>query len=571
VKLLFLQFVLSICFLSDTMGLFATEWTMASGHIGRRGILKLNSPALAVSLGEVRPSYLSNPDRIAMSSGWAQNHEYTFGLPDQSLLDLVSGSLVSGVAISGDLIFLGTDDEAFVCIDQIQKKVIWKMDLKTQVISDPLLRGSYVYVGGMDGKLRALNAKNGSVEWETDFQAPLHSSPMSFDAYLFQSDRLGHLSAFSFPEHRALWSTTLPSGVIGTPLGYGGRLYLATEAGHLFCFDAREGTSLWQKSLNGGVRGGMAVHPATTDNSAWVVVGTDRGQLHWFSLDGVEWGASPLQLDSEILTPVVGGDMMMVPSLKSLYQIDPFHGEILMSFAVPTGEWCRAPVFDGQQLWLHSVLRQNDKIRNGSDYGFTFGLNKDEDSPLVKLKFTDDFKIDGVFDENSYGNSQWQKLSWHHEGAPILVTDRYSVSYNKDCFFLALEIPKRPLGQQGKELHSWFVSLRASGNEIDKCLSYADSDSLKKGAEPWLILETQQKAFSSKENVESRFSIPKTWRELLKRKDVSFYLRVGVVCEQQLKDDRLVIKCTHLANPEKVEPEDAYIPLQFLEEPATEK
>ena len=477
-------------------------WGMASGQPRRLGFFNKGESGYEIHLSEVRPSHMRESDRLASGSGWSMAGNYHFGLSDPKSLGLFSGKVTSGVLMHGDRLFFGVDENLFYCISEGDHKVIWSFDLKSECRGEPLARGELVYVPSMDGHLRALSLENGALIWEIDFDAPLLASPAIIWGKLVQVDSQGHLSAFDIKnDHKELWSIKLPAGVTGTPVGYAARVFVGTVEGHLFCFDAGTGKPHWQKSLNGAIVSGMALHPATEHSPSWLAVGTALGQLHWMSLAGEEWSASPLVLDSSLLTPAVGGGALYVPSEKIFYQIDPYHGTRVAEFLLPQGVFFRSPIFDGQAIWVHSIIEKKGAPKDGASYKFSLRPSSlGSKSKVSVLSTFEDVDIDGDFKESFY-EKPWFKINWHANDVKTEMASGLFVASSATELLLALKTPIQKLGRGRREKYQWNMSLWSAGNvqlRVSGNVGQVVARSVKASTEPIPLKVIWQKTQSAK-------------------------------------------------------------------------
>jgi hypothetical protein len=190
-------------------------------------------------------------------------------------------------------------------------------------------------------------------------------------------------------------------------------------------------------------------------------------------MGGTEWGASPLQLDSKVMGVVVGGGQLYVSTLRSFYQIDPYHGQKQVEFLLPQGEFSRSPIFDGENLWLHSVIKEKGEVvEDGADYGFALKLNGSplkgkgkKQFPLSDLSM-DKISVDGRLKE-WLGPVHWERIHRHSNGVVAALPSRFAMVQNGDGMAVALETPIQKLGWKRREKRTWRLQLHMLGNGID--------------------------------------------------------------------------------------------------------
>src|SRR5205823_2383363 len=71
----------------------------------------------------------------------------------------------SSPAISGGIVYVGSDDTNVYAFNASNGSLVWKFKTGGMVDSSPAVVDGVVYVGSNDGKVYALNASNGTKKW----------------------------------------------------------------------------------------------------------------------------------------------------------------------------------------------------------------------------------------------------------------------------------------------------------------------------------------------------------------------------------------------------------------------
>ena len=130
----------------------------------------------------------------------------------------------------------------------IVKEPVWKTDLETAVVSDPLLADGALYVGTIDGKMFKLDATTGNILWTYEGEDKVKSiwtKPAIIDTVLFFATEDGYIYALDTDTGKSVWnapmvtdSQIVASGVImGQTIGFG------TLDGNLIIVDKDQVTS----------------------------------------------------------------------------------------------------------------------------------------------------------------------------------------------------------------------------------------------------------------------------------------------------------------------------------------
>ncbi len=121
---------------------------------------------------------------------------------------------IDGAAVATEkLVFFGSQDDFFYCLDKETGKEIWKHKTKGRIESGGLVDGSFVYFASCDGSLYCLNQSDGKQHWR------------------FDADR------------KADGSKT---HMYSVPVLYQGAVCFAAGEGQAYAVDRRKGTLVWK-------------------------------------------------------------------------------------------------------------------------------------------------------------------------------------------------------------------------------------------------------------------------------------------------------------------------------------
>ena len=111
---------------------------------------------------------------------------------------------------------------------------LWKVDLGTAVVADPVIKNGVIFVGTIDGSLHAVSIEERKISWTFrggDEAASIWGAPLVTEEAIFYGDEGGNLFAVSPRNGSALWPSPY---TVGASLVAGG---VETEDGVLFVTD----------------------------------------------------------------------------------------------------------------------------------------------------------------------------------------------------------------------------------------------------------------------------------------------------------------------------------------------
>ena len=175
---------------------------------------------------------------------------------------LARGQISSGVATDGERVVVGTT-KGTVLAYTAQGKLLWRVEVSSEVLSAPSLENGLVLVRSADSRVHALDINDGSKKWEHQASTP----PLILRAAPTVS-RMTDMAIVGFPGGKLLaldlgsgnlrWEAVMsaPKGdnelerladVTGTPLVLGTAVCAAAFQGQVGCFDSKRGAPLWTR------------------------------------------------------------------------------------------------------------------------------------------------------------------------------------------------------------------------------------------------------------------------------------------------------------------------------------
>ncbi len=278
---------------------------------------------------------------VANSTGYvvALKKENTSRWTDQVVWQTkFSTPIVSGPAIHGDKLIIGTAKGRVIVLSTKDGGILWQTQLSSEVMSHAVIAEQKIFTRTVDGKLYALNINTGAVVWVAEHQMPSLSlrgaPPVVYDeGSLYVGWESGSIQAFSAKSGGLLWETrvAVPKGRTDLErmvdvqsslvmkqnrliaMGFHGKLvsinpangnfffvkeisgyrdfavddstiYVADDTDVIYAFDLLSGSQLWkQEAFKSRLVGDLTLY----DGELLVVDGW--GYLHWLnSIQGTE-------------------------------------------------------------------------------------------------------------------------------------------------------------------------------------------------------------------------------------------------------------------------------------------
>lgn len=275
------------------------------------------------------------------ASAFSGNEKWSFK-PDSPV--------TSGVAVSGNNIFFGTETGRFYALNKNTGRPIWDYKAENTIYGVPSVIGNNVVFAIGSGEIICLAISDGSYRWSAggiggrDTRGRRVNDGLSDGTatggglvYVSKDDRKVH--AFSANDGRTAWTyTTGDQGVRVAPTYSDGLLFVGEYDGIFSILDAKSG-----KRLNGGGAGG-AINTPTVKNgnvyfSAW------DGSVNAVQIKGVEplWNVN---VHDTITTQpeVAEGKIIVGTGRGAVIALDERTGRTLWRFNTNSGNISAKPI-----------------------------------------------------------------------------------------------------------------------------------------------------------------------------------------------------------------------------------
>ncbi len=211
--------------------------------------------------------------------------------------------------------------------------------------------GNEIYFGTQTNKLISLNRDTGTVRWQTDLANAqgIYGSPLVVNDTVYVATYSGRIFAVS-TAGVLKWSSPpaevkLPDAVISGLAFSDGQLYYGSTDGKVYALDAGSGGPVWNfetgdKIWATPVIENGVVYIGSFDNKFYALAAGDGREIWQFEAEGVF-----------IAAPVIAGENVIVGSLdRNIYALDKTTGTFKWQFKGEKWFW-GSPILDGDRLY----------------------------------------------------------------------------------------------------------------------------------------------------------------------------------------------------------------------------
>ncbi|MBP6345627.1 outer membrane protein assembly factor BamB [Neisseriaceae bacterium CLB008] len=263
--------------------------------------------------------------------------------------------LVAGVAVAGDLVFVGSASGDLVAYNMSTKAEAWRTNLTSVLSEAPLMLQSVLVVKTKDGRLTGFNPMTGDIGWSfVGAQSGLQvrgtgsMTPMDERHFLVGQDsgvlQLVDAGAgapvfeapISFP--RGATDFDRVTEVLSRPIMDGPQICAAAFQGYVTCYDMRNWQVMWSKPLSSSK--GIEVY------GDLVVVSEDNGVVSAFNrADGESVWQNDSLKNRRISAPILLKNGLVVVDFEGYAHImDPLSGAFIGRTKLPVGALTAQPL-----------------------------------------------------------------------------------------------------------------------------------------------------------------------------------------------------------------------------------
>jgi len=343
------------------------------------------------------------------------------------------GSVVSSPAVTGDTVYVGSNDNHLYAINAATGTQKWKFKTGSRVTSSPAVSGGVVYVASYDGNLYAVDAASGQSKWkfasegERRFAAKhLHgvepaaetmpdpfdsylSSPAVWDGTVYFGSGDGNVYAVDATSGALRWKFHTGDVVHASPALSGGTLYIGSWDSYFYALDAATGKEKWRFKTGEdpdihnqvGIQSSAAIADGVVyfgcRDSNLYAVDAQTGQKRWAYSNRGSWViASPA---------VYGGKVYFATSdTGRLAALDTRTGSLAFSLDFKHWPMFSSPAISGGRLYIGSHqgrLIAVDLASNTPAWIFVTEASRQNGPALTKPDGTPNYEAafaDGFYD-----------------------------------------------------------------------------------------------------------------------------------------------------------------------------
>ncbi|MGJ0624215.1 outer membrane protein assembly factor BamB [Xenorhabdus bovienii] len=291
---------------------------------------------------------------------WATDLSEKAGFLSSRLPALLSG----GLTVSGERLYVGTEQAKVIALDTTNGKVEWESGVAGEALSRPVVSDGLVLIHTGNGLLQALNETNGSAVWSVNMDTPSlsvrgESAPaVAYGAAIVGGDN-GRISAVLMSQGQLIWQQRIAqmtgSTEIGrlndvdmTPVISNNIIYAIAYNGNLVAMDMRSGQLIWKRDI------GSVNEMVVTDDHIFIVDQNDR-ILSLRKSDGVTlWTQSDL-LHRNLTAPEMYNGYLVVGDAEGyLHWLNMADGKFVAQHKVDGSGLLSRPVVAGDKLMVQA-------------------------------------------------------------------------------------------------------------------------------------------------------------------------------------------------------------------------
>ncbi|MGJ0626763.1 outer membrane protein assembly factor BamB [Xenorhabdus bovienii] len=291
---------------------------------------------------------------------WATDLSEKAGFLSSRLPALLSG----GLTVSGERLYVGTEQAKVIALDTTNGKVEWESSVAGEALSRPVVSDGLVLIHTGNGLLQALNETNGSAVWSVNMDTPSlsvrgESAPaVAYGAAIVGGDN-GRISAVLMSQGQLIWQQRIAQMTGSTEIGHlndvdmtpvisNNIIYAIAYNGNLVAMDMRSGQLIWKRDI------GSVNEMVVTDDHIFIVDQNDR-ILSLRKSDGVTlWTQSDL-LHRNLTAPEMYNGYLVVGDAEGyLHWLNMADGKFVAQHKVDGSGLLSRPVVAGDKLMVQA-------------------------------------------------------------------------------------------------------------------------------------------------------------------------------------------------------------------------
>ncbi|MFP3019563.1 MAG: outer membrane protein assembly factor BamB [Arsenophonus sp.] len=280
--------------------------------------------------------------------------------------DNCSALLSSGLTISGDKLYIGTETGKVIALNKADGKMAWETYISGEAISKPVVNNDLVLLHTSNGILQALVAKTGQKKWSINLDSsPLSIRGKSAPAIAYEiaivGSHSGRISAITISNGEILWQQYISQihgsseidrlhDVNMTPYIdiNSGIIYVIAYNGNLVSIDIRSNKIIWKCDLG-------SVNDIIVSNDIIYLVDQNDRVLAIRKNDGITLWTQNALLHRNLTAPVIYDGYLVVGDEEGyLHWLDTKHGQFVAQNKIDSSGLHSHPVIASDKLVIQA-------------------------------------------------------------------------------------------------------------------------------------------------------------------------------------------------------------------------
>lgn len=193
--------------------------------------------------------------------------------------------LVSGVAVDGPTIYVGTRNDQLVAAAADDGDTVWSVRLEGEVWATPYVDGEDLYATSLDGIVYKLNKESGEEIWRFEgAKSGIAGRIGKDDETVYVGAFDNKLYAINDEDGTMKWSFEADNWFWATPIERDGVVYAASLDGKMYAVNTDDGSPAWESGFDTGA----PVRSAPVIGGDGLLVVSRDGQLYKLDLESGE-------------------------------------------------------------------------------------------------------------------------------------------------------------------------------------------------------------------------------------------------------------------------------------------
>ncbi|MGP1939608.1 MAG: outer membrane protein assembly factor BamB [Arsenophonus sp. ET-DL9-MAG3] len=278
----------------------------------------------------------------------------------------LSTVLSSGLTISGDKLYIGTEIGKVIALSKINGKIIWEKDVAGEVLSQPVVSDGILLVHTSNGVLQALDSQTGQNKWNINLDISTlsirgKSTPAIAYGIVIVGSDTGRITAIMLDQGQIIWQQYI-SKIYGiteidrlhdidiTPVIdiNSGTIFVIAYNGDLVAIDIHSSKIIWKCSIG-------SVNNIIVSNNIIYLVDQNNYMLAIYKNNGVILWTQNALSDRNLTAPIIYDGYLVVGDQNGyLYWLNIHNGRFVAYNKLDNSGLHSRPVIAGDKLLIQS-------------------------------------------------------------------------------------------------------------------------------------------------------------------------------------------------------------------------